>query len=68
MSDYMSTPEETAKQPDALAIVQQIAAAAGPERQAAAFNAIWSFWNFAHVFDDLMGTKKKAAMHQRTSS
>ncbi len=54
MSDYMSQPHEQAKQPDALATCQMIAKAAGPEREAAVFNALWSFWNFSHVFDDLM--------------
>lgn len=52
--DYMSQPEEQAKQPDALAACQRIAKAAGPERETAVFNALWSFWNFSHVFDDLI--------------
>ena len=54
MSDYMSQPHEQAKQPDALATCQMIAKAAGPLQEAAVFNALWSFWNFSHVFDDLM--------------
>jgi hypothetical protein len=52
--DYMSRPEEVAKQPDALATIQEIAQAAPPAEQAAVFNALWSFWNFAHAFDDLI--------------
>lgn len=52
--DYMSQAHEQAKQPDALATCQKIAKAAGPEREGAVFNALWSFWNFSHVFDDLI--------------
>jgi hypothetical protein len=52
--DYMSQPHEQTKQPEALAVIQKIAAAAGEERRPAVFNALWSFWNFAHAWDDLI--------------
>lgn len=52
--DYMSQPDEIAKQPDALATCQMIAKSGGPAQEAAIFNALWSFWNFSHVFDDLI--------------
>ena len=50
----MGTPEEQAKQPEALEVFKRIAMAAPPDRQSAAFAAIWSFWNFAHAWDDLL--------------
>lgn len=56
--DYMSRPEEMAKQPDALACIQAIAKAAGPERETQFFNAAWSFWNFGHAWDDLVDESK----------
>jgi len=49
MTDYMATEHEMKKQPDALETFQRIA-----NGDAAVFNALWSFWNMAHVFDDLL--------------
>lgn len=49
MIDYMLRPEEQKKQPDALKEIQAIA-----NGDQAVFNCLWSFWNFAHVFDDLI--------------
>lgn len=52
---YMTRPEETAKQPDALTMFELIAcASAKAEDGADVFNALWSFWNFAHALDDLI--------------
>lgn len=54
-TDYMSTPEETAKQPRAEAICWKIAKFRNsPVEQQQVFDALWSFWNFAHAFDDLV--------------
>jgi hypothetical protein len=52
--DYMSAPEQRAKQPTILGVCQKIARAAGPGREAQTFNALWSFWNFAQAWDDLI--------------
>ena len=53
--DYMSRAEEQAKQPAALALCQRIAAAYPEEAMRPfVFSAAWSFWNFAHAWDDLM--------------
>lgn len=49
MTDYMATPHEQAKQPDAQPFIQEAA-----NGDVAVYNAMWSFWNFAHVFDDLI--------------
>jgi hypothetical protein len=49
MIDYMASEKETKKQPDALRFMRE---AAGDNDMV--FDAMWSFWNFAHVFDDLI--------------
>jgi hypothetical protein len=49
MNDYMATEHEMKKQPDALPFFREVA---GDDQQV--FDALWSFWNFAHVFDDLI--------------
>lgn len=49
IKDYMDRPEEVVKQPDAKKTFQQI----GGQRTEV-FRALWSFWNFEHVFDDLV--------------
>lgn len=52
---YMTRPEELVKQPDAMPAFELIAAATSePEDAADIFNALWSFWNFAHALDDLL--------------
>lgn len=57
-SDYMSTPEEKAKQPAAEALCRKIAGAHPVEAERAyVFNALWSFWCFEHAWDDLMDGK-----------
>lgn len=49
MSDYMETPEELEKHNQIIPAINE-ASAGSPEVAA----AIWSYWNFAHVFDDLI--------------
>ena len=49
MTDYMATDHEMQKQPDALEFMRQAA-----NGDAFVFDAMWSFWNFAHVWDDLI--------------
>lgn len=56
--DYMSTPEEQAKQPSAAALCRKIAGAWPEESERIyIFNALWSFWCFEHAWDDLMDGK-----------
>lgn len=63
MTDYMQTPEETAKQPDAYKVFEEIA-----DGDVRVYNFLVSFWNFEHVFDDLLDNstmpveKKEMAM------
>jgi len=47
--DYMETPEELKKQPDVIKLINIVGG-----NDAAIKNAMWSFWNFAHAFDDLI--------------
>lgn len=55
MTDYMTQPKELAKQPDAKAVFEQIARYRhSPVEQQQVLDALWSFWNFAHAFDDLI--------------
>lgn len=49
MSDYMETPNELEKHNQIIPAINE-ASAGSPEVAA----AIWSYWNFAHVFDDLI--------------
>ena len=49
IKDYMDREEEIVKQPDAKKMFQQIAG-----QRPEVFRALWSFWNFEHVFDDLL--------------
>lgn len=57
--DYMSTPEEQAKQPSAEALCRKISEAwPAAEERAYIFNALWSFWCFEHVWDDLMDGRR----------
>ena len=49
MTDYMDTEHERRKQPDAKRLIEEVA-----NGDVAVYNAMWSFWNFAHVFDDLV--------------
>lgn len=49
MNDYMDRPEEVKKQPDALKTFEKVA-----QGNPAVFSALWTFWNFSHVFDDLI--------------
>ncbi len=56
--DYMSTPEEQAKQPSAEALCRKISNAwPEPADRFYIFNALWSFWCFEHAWDDLMDGK-----------
>lgn len=47
--DYMETSQESKKHAGVVEFIQEVAG----ERQDVA-NAMWSFWNFAHAFDDLV--------------
>ena len=49
MKDYMESEVETKKQPDALPWLRQIA-----NGDQAVFGLVWSLWNMAHVWDDLI--------------
>lgn len=51
---YMTRDDELAKQPDALPMFERIAAASVAHAPGDVFNALWSFWNFAHALDDLI--------------
>lgn len=52
---YMTREDELVKQPDALPMFEYIAAQCDDEIKGAdVFNALWSFWNFAHALDDLI--------------
>lgn len=63
--DYMSRPEEQAKQPQALALCQRIAAAWPTESERGfVFNAAWAFWNFEHVWDDFIDGDMKPENHE----
>ena len=63
MTDYMGTAAELEKHDKILEVVR-VASGGNPECAA----AIWSYWNFAHVFDDLLdgsafdAEKKEQAM------
>ena len=49
MTDYMATDLEMKKQPEAFDYISK-ASAGNP----LVFGAMWSFWNFAHAWDDLI--------------
>lgn len=49
MTDYMDNPHEVKKHPTAKAAFEQIA-----DGRPEVFHLLWSFHNFAHVFDDLL--------------
>ncbi len=61
--DYMSTPEEKAKWPHTEKIFREIAAwRTDPQEQEQVLRALWAFWNFAHVWDDLIDLDCPAGM------
>jgi hypothetical protein len=49
MTDYMDNDHEQRKHPTAKKAFEQIA-----DGRPEVFHCLWSFWNFAHVFDDLV--------------
>ena len=52
---YMTRPQEIAKQPDAVTAFERIASGStDPADRPHVFNAVWSFWNWAHALDDLI--------------
>lgn len=53
MLDYMDTPEEVTKNPQAKREFALIA-----NGDPAVFNLLWSFWSFEHVWDDLIDSQK----------
>ena len=71
---YMTRPGELAKQPDAITAFRRIAdGATDPDDRPHVFNAIWSFWNWAHALDDLidegtMADEQKDAVLQAMSA
>ena len=53
--DYCTTPEEAAKIGRGLVMIRKIACVEKDEaRRNAIFEAGWNFWNFSHVWDDLI--------------
>ena len=53
MSDYMDQPHEQQKHPDVMRFIEEVS-----QGDQAIANAMWSFWCFAHVFDDLVDESK----------
>ena len=59
VADYCDTPDEQAKNPDARRHFMEIAAG-----NMSAFNFMWTFWNFTHLYDDLVDNDKPVSVEQ----
>ena len=53
MSDYVDKPLEQAQNPEAKGLIAEIT-----EGNPAAYDFLWRFWNFMHVYDDLLDRDK----------
>jgi hypothetical protein len=62
-TDYMGTQTERAKWPHVEEVFREISRwRAEPKEQDQVFRALWAFWNFAHVWDDLIDLDRPDGM------